>query len=80
MSRVYAPIWQALKATGFVKLKLLDPLAKSRIIRGISKEKNADPSKPQMAKIFPTLEATNGETYLVLRLRDVIKTRYTVEL
>jgi hypothetical protein len=80
MPRLYEDPWKALRDTGYIRLKLLDPLEQHRIIRGISKEKNADPLKPRFHRIFPTVTKEGGNTYLILELREVTKTRYNVPI
>lgn len=80
MPRLYEDTWKALRDTGYVKLKLLDPLEQNRVIRGISKEKNADPLKPRFSRIFPTVEKVGAVTYLILELKTVTKTRYNIPL
>ena len=78
--RLYEQTWQVLKQTGRIKLEVIDLEAAGKVIRGLSKEKTADPSKPAFKRIKPTKEFVKGKLYLTLELVDVIKTRYTVEI
>lgn len=78
--RYYQDTWKALRDTGACELKLLDTSAQARIVRGVSKEKNADPFKPITKKIFVEVIKRADATYLRLTLQEVIKTRYTVPL
>jgi hypothetical protein len=77
---MYEQTWAALKAVGKVRLKISDPVAKTRIVRGVSKEKNADPSKPPFDKIFVDHFTIEGQLYLELRLETITKTRYNIPL
>lgn len=78
--RLYEDTWKALRDRGYCELVLLDELARFRIVRGISKEKNADPLKPITSKIMVELERRSTGLYLKLWLEVVTKTRYTVPL
>lgn len=77
---MYAAAWAALRDNGECELRLHDKDARHRIVRGISKEKNADPLKPITSKIMVELIERSTGTYLKLTLQVVTKTRYTVPL